>query len=229
MSNPPLVKTPLSGPAAPPAPAPATTPAAAPGAAEPAAAAASSTPNAAAAAESKPVPDPAPDPKTAAVMRLLRPVPDPKLHPDAEARLPRTTRIEVMLGAHRLRVLQEDEVLVESPLATGRALSPTPEGTFTLAAKPAVPAALRYGHFRTKGGALLVRGVFPKIDPLPADAVFDQVTPKGFLQLSGEGPMIFGGEATGAATTDGTLVLPDRIALLLHEKLPLGVPVVIAR
>ncbi len=54
------------------------------------------------------------------------------------------------------------------------------------------------------------------------------IAPKAVLQLSEEGPLVFGGEATGAATTDGTLVLPDRIALLLHELLPVGLPVVIA-
>ena len=31
-----------------------------------------------------------------------------------------------------------------------------------------------------------------------SDAIFDAVTPKGLMQLSGDGPMIFGGEATGA-------------------------------
>ena len=204
MSNQPPVKTPLSEAA----------PAAADGPADPA---------------SPPAPDPAPDPKVATLLKLLRPVAEAKLHPQAEARLPQATGIEVSLDAHRLRVLQGDTVLVESPLATGRALSPTPEGTFTVAAKPPLPSTLRYGHYRTKAGALLLRGVFPKIDPLPPEAVFDQIVPKGLIQLSGEGPLIFGGEATGAATSDGALVLPDRIAILLHEKLPLGLTVVIAR
>lgn len=170
-----------------------------------------------------------PDPQVAALLRLLRPVAEPRLHPQADARLPQASGVEVSLEAHRLRVLEGDTVLVESPLATGRALSPTPEGRFTVAAKPPIPSSLRYGHYRTRAGVLLLRGVFPGIDPLPPEAVFDQIVPKGLIQLSGEGPMIFGGEATGAATSDGTLVLPDRIAVLLHEKLPLGVPVVIAR
>lgn len=169
------------------------------------------------------------DPKLAALVRLLRPVVEPKLHPEAEARLPRATGIEVSLSTHRLQVVQEGEVLVESPVATGRTLSPTPEGHFVVIAKPASPTTPRYGHYRSRAGALLVRGVFPDIDPLPPDAVFDEIAPKGVLRLSGEGPLIFGGEATGVATTDGTLVLPDRIALLLHEKLPVGLPVVIAR
>jgi len=161
----------------------------------------------------------------AAVIRLLRPVAEPKLHPEAEEMLPTVTRIEVALSDHWMRVFRGDETVVESPVATGRSISPTPEGRFHLAAKPPAPPSLRYGHYRTRNGVLLVRGVFPKIDPMPVDAVFDQIVPKGLMQLSDDGPMVFGGEATGAATTDGTLVLPDRIALLLHEKLPMGVPV----
>jgi len=207
MSNPPPVKTPLSEPA----------PDVGNGAAPETAAAAP------VAVESPP------DPKVTALIRLLRPVAEPTVHPEAEARLPRATGIEVSLPNHRLRVMQGDEVLVDSPLASGRTLSPTPEGTFTLAAKPTAATSLRYGHYRSKAGVLLVRGVFPKVDPLPPEAIFDPIVAKGVLQLSGEGPFIFGGEATGAATSDGSLVLPDKIALLLHEKLPLGVPVVIAR
>jgi hypothetical protein len=204
MSNPPPVKTPLS---------------------EPTPGGPSSTDVTASAPAA---PEPAADPKVTALLRLLRPVAEAKVHPEVEARLPQSTSMEVSLDTHRLRVLQGSEVLVDAPVATGRALSPTPEGSFTLASKPAVPATLRYGHYRTRAGALLVRGVFPTIDPLPAEAVFDEVVPKGLIQLSGEGPLIFGGEATGAATSDGTLIVPDRIALLLHEKLPLGLPVTIA-
>jgi|GEM_PF-2216018 len=210
MSNPPPVKTPL------PIPTPEV-----PGVRDPAA----TVPAAPAAAE------PAPDPKLAALFLLLRPVAEARIHPGAESRLPQATGIAVSLAQHRLRVLLGAEVLLEAPLATGRPLSPTAEGSFTLAAKPAtpLPSPFRYGHFRTKAGALLIRGVFPKIDPLPADAVFDPVAPKTVLQLSGEGPLIIGGEATGAATSDGTLVLPDKIAALLHETLPLGLAVTIER
>ena len=179
---------------------------------------------------SSPTPhEPARDPKQDILIRLLRPVPDTLLHPDAEKRLPQATAIIVALDQHRLRLLQYTETLVDAPVASGRPLSPTPEGDFTLATKPTSAPSLRYGHYRTSAGTLLVRGAFPKIDPLPVEAVFDPVTPKMILQLSDDGPLIIGGEATGAATTDGTLVLPDKIAILLHETLPLGVKVTIGR
>lgn len=174
-------------------------------------------------------PEPPVDPKIDALVRLLRPVAEPKIHEEAAARLGQATRMEVSLAQHRVRVMQGEEMLVEAPLATGRPLSPTPEGAFVLESKPAAPASLRYGHYRARSGILLVRGVFPKIDPLPPEAVFDPIVPKGVLKLSGEGPLLFGGEATGAATSDGSLVLPDKIAALLHEKLPLGLAVIVGR
>lgn len=206
MSNPPPVKTPLPLIAAAP---PATNEQAPPP---------SPTPH-----------EPAKDPKQDILIRLLRPVPDTLLHPEAEKRLPQATAIIVALDQHRLRILQNTEILVDAPVASGRPLSPTPEGDFTLATKPTSAPSLRYGHYRTAAGTLLVRGAFPKIDPLPVEAVFDPVTPKMMLQLSDDGPLIIGGEATGAATTDGTLVLPDKIAILLHENLPLGLKVTIQR
>lgn len=207
MSNPPPVKTPL-----------------------PLITAAPPATNEQAPPPSSPTPhEPAKDPKQDILIRLLRPVPDTLLHPEAEKRLPQATSIIVALDQHRLRILQNTEILVDAPIASGRPLSPTPEGDFTLATKPTSAPSLRYGHYRTAAGTLLVRGAFPKIDPLPVEAVFDPVTPKMMLQLSDDGPLIIGGEATGAATTDGTLVLPDKIAILLHETLPLGVKVTIGR
>jgi hypothetical protein len=172
---------------------------------------------------------PEPNPTVAALLRVLRPPPEPRVHQEAESRLPLATKVEISLAECRLRVRHHEDVLVETPVALGRTLSPTPEGSFTLAAKPDGAPSLRYGHFRTRSGALLMRGVFPKIDVLPPDAVFDPIAPKGVMVLSDGGPLVFGGEATGAATSDGTVVMPDRIALMLHEKLPLGLPVVISR
>lgn len=207
MSNPPPVKTPL-----------------------PLIAAAPPATNEQAPPPSPPQPhEPARDPKQDILIRLLRPVPDTLLHPEVEKRLPQATSIIVALDQNRLRILQNTETLVDAPVASGRPLSPTPEGDFTLATKPTSAPSLRYGHYRTAAGTLLVRGAFPKIDPLPVEAVFDPVTPKMMLQLSDDGPLIIGGEATGAATTDGTLVLPDKIAILLHETLPLGMKVTIGR
>jgi hypothetical protein len=207
MSNPPPVKTPLPLIAAAP---PATNEQAPP-------------------SPSPPPHEPPRDPKQDILIRLLRPVPDTVLHPEAEKRLPQATAIIVTLDQHRLRILQNTETLVDAPVASGRPLSPTPEGDFTLAHKPASAPSLRYGHYRTASGSLLVRGAFPKIDPLPVEAVFDPVTPKIMFQLSNDGPLLIGGEATGAATTDGTLVLPDKIAVLLHDTLPLGLKVTIER
>jgi hypothetical protein len=184
---------------------------------------------AAALAQELPMPSPtAPPAETvAAVQRALRPPGDPYVHPEIDSLLGAPVLIRVELGAHRLRVLSGDTVAIESPIAHGRAASPTAQGEFTLVGKQASPTGLNYGHLRNAAGAILARGVFQKIDPLPVGAIFDEVIPKCALRLSEGGPRVFAGEATGAATSDGAVILPDKVAVLIFQAVPAGTKVII--
>ena len=167
------------------------------------------------------------DPKTAAAVKSLRSPDSARLHPAADALSAATAHIRISLRNHRMEVFAGEELAVECPIAHGRPASPTAEGEFTISAKIAEPKGLNYGHIREANGTIRVRGVFGKYEPLPAHTVFDLATPKCAFKLQGEGPLIFAGEATGAATSDGSIVIPDKIALFLFEKLEVGVRVTI--
>ncbi len=175
-------------------------------------------------------PDPTPpalDAKTAELVRALRPPVDTRLSAIADSLQPSEVEVKISLSEHRLQVFARGEVAVECAIAHGRAISATPEGEFRVESKTTEAKGLTYGHVRRADGSILIRGVFGKIDPLPADTTFDPVTPKCAFKLSGDGPLLIAGEATGAGTTDGTVVIPDKIALFLYDKLAPGVKVVI--
>ena len=165
--------------------------------------------------------------KMAAVQRALRPPEEPRLLPAAETIEGRTVVIRIVLHEHKMRVFSGEQLAIESPIAHGRSISPTPQGEFTLVGKQASPTRLNYGHLRNAAGAILARGVFAKLDPLPVGAIFDEVIPKCLLKLSDGGPRIFAGEATGAATSDGSVILPDKIAVKLFQSVPAGTKVII--
>lgn len=161
--------------------------------------------------------------KTNALIKALSPPPEPKLFPAAETLTPENASLVLTLREHRLRVFAGLALAIEVPVAHGRSLTPTPSGEFTLEEKILEPKNISYGVYRNAQGVVLARGVFPALDALPAGGTFEASAPKCAFKLSAGGPLIFAGEATGAPTTDGAVVFPEKIALFLYEKLGPGV------
>lgn len=169
------------------------------------------------------------DPHSASLLRSLHPPAPHRLHPVID-RIPRVpVRVEISLAERRLRVLSGRTVALEAPVSVGRSGRESPAGEFALESKVIQPKGLEYGRVLDAAGTVLMRGFFPRHDPLPAGATFEPVVPKCGFRLTEGGPLIFAGEATGAATTDGSIVIPEKIALLLYDKLPAGTAVVIRR
>jgi hypothetical protein len=167
------------------------------------------------------------DSKTAALLKSLHPPLEPRLFPVVDRLNIKNTIVRISVGGHRLRIFSGEELALDCPAATGRPGSATPEGEFTLSEKVVEPKGLDYGHIIGADGTILMRGVFGKHDPLPAGASFDAVVPKCAFRLSAGGPLLFAGEATGAATTNGAVVIPEKIALLLFDKLEPGTKIAI--
>lgn len=163
--------------------------------------------------------------RTKAVLKALSPPPEPKLFPAAEQLTPDNASLVLTLREHRLRVYAGLALAMEMPVAHGRELTPTPAGEFVVEEKILEPKNISYGFYRNAEGVVIARGIFPALDALPAGAVFEATAPKCAFKLSGGGPLLFAGEATGAPTTDGAVVFPEKIALFLYEKLGPGVRV----
>lgn len=167
------------------------------------------------------------DPQTAAVLRCLAMPPEVKFFPAAETIKSAEARVVVSLRERKLRLYDGPELALETPIAVGRVSSPTPDGEFVLAEKTGELRQVGYGHLRSPEGTILLRGIFQKFDPVPPGAVFDSVTPRYGLRLSGAGPLLFPGEATGAATTDGSIVFPDKLAQFFYDVLVPGSRIII--
>jgi hypothetical protein len=86
------------------------------------------------------------------------------------------------------------------------------------------PKNLNYGHILgpadTKGRRpLWWPGVISTQTSWPAGAVFQAVTPRLALRLDGESPRVIGGQPTGAATTDGAIIISESLLLPLSPLL----------
>ncbi|MGI8604644.1 MAG: L,D-transpeptidase family protein [Verrucomicrobiales bacterium] len=168
------------------------------------------------------------DARLATLLKSLHPPLEPQIHAVVDRLEAGSTTIKISLSERRLRVFAGEELALDCPVSTGRPSSATPEGVFTLAAKITAPKGLDYGNIIAPDGTILMRGVFAKYDALPAGASFNSIVPKCAFQLSEGGPLLFAGEATGAATTNGAVIVPEKIALLLSDRLALGVKVEIS-
>jgi hypothetical protein len=167
------------------------------------------------------------DPKAAGLLKVLHPPLETRIHAIADRMTPGAITLRLSLVEHRFRVFVGDELAIDCPASTGRTGCPTAPGEFRIESKITQPKGLDYGHILSGDGTVLVRGAFSKRDPLPAGARFNPVVPKCGFKLNAGGPMLLAGEATGAATTDGSIVIPDKVALVLYDKLEAGVKLII--
>ena len=180
-------------------------------------------------APKKNAPEPAGTPAQRALLKLIRSPEEWRIHQEADTLTAASATVRISLSEHRLRVFNDGALAVDCPVAHGRIAAPSPEGTFSITAKQTIVKGLDYGHILDRAGRVLLRGVFSKLDAIPPGATFDPASPKCAFRLSDDGPLIFAGEATGAATSDGSIVIPDRVASFLFEKIEVGTKVIIER
>ncbi len=173
--------------------------------------------------------DPAVSPAQRALLKLIRSPEDWRILAEGDSLTSASAVIRISLAEHRMRIFNDKTLVAECPVAHGRPTAPSPEGTFSVTTKQTVVKGLDYGHLIGPDGKILLRGVFSKLDPIPPRATFDPASPKCAFRLSDDGPIIFAGEATGAATSDGSIVIPERVAVYLFEKIEPGAKVVIER
>jgi hypothetical protein len=167
------------------------------------------------------------DPKAAGLLKALHPPLETRIFATADRLVAGSTTLRLSLAEHRFRVFAGDELAIDCPASTGRTGCPTATGEFRIEAKAAQPKGLDYGHVLAADGTILIRGTCSRRDPLPAGAVFNPVIPKCAFKATAGGPTVLAGEATGASTTDGSVIIPDKVALLLFDKLEAGVKFIV--
>ena len=168
---------------------------------------------------------PAPPPRP--VQELVSPRQDP---PRVSARLmdratPDSTRVVVSLSKQRVYLLLGEEVVIDSPVSSGKRGHATPRGSFRVSEKEENHFSSLYGNFVDRNGRIVRAGVSARIDSAPSGTHYVGAPMRYFCRLTDEGVGMHIGILPGYAASHGCIRLPENIAPLIYSKVRVGTSV----
>ena len=183
-----------------------------------------------------PVPTPTPQPHGFFLFRLpqrpLAQIIPPQEGPNISARLldratPDNTHVVVSISKQRIYLMIEDEVVIDSPISSGRKGHPTPTGTFHIRGKELSHFSDIYGNFVDRDERVVRSGVSALIDSAPSGSHFEGAPMRFFMRLTDEGVGMHVGILPGYPASHGCVRLPADIAPLIYSRVRVGTPVLV--
>lgn len=161
------------------------------------------------------------------VQELVNPRQEP---PRVSSRLmdratPDSTRVVISLSKQRAYLLLGEEVVIDTPVSTGKRSSPTPRGTFRISQKDADHYSNLYGNFVDRSGRVVRAGVSSRIDSAPSGTFFRGAPMRYFCRLTDGGVGFHVGNLPGYPASHGCIRLPENIAPLIYSKVRIGTSV----
>ena len=150
--------------------------------------------------------------------------------PNISARLmekatPDNTNVVVSISKQRVYLMCENEVVIDSPISSGRKGHPTPTGSFHIREKELNHYSNIYGNFIDRNNRVVRSGVSARIDSAPSGTHFEGAPMRFFMRLTDEGVGMHIGILPGYAASHGCIRLPADIAPLIYSKVRTGTPV----
>ncbi|MGF1657513.1 MAG: L,D-transpeptidase [Verrucomicrobiales bacterium] len=135
---------------------------------------------------------------------------------------PGDAHLVISLSRQRAYLLQGEQLIIDSPISSGRLGAETPLGDFRVHRKAASATNPRYGAFYDGQRRVLRHSVSEVLDSMPARTSF-RPTEVEFLVGVQDGLFaIYGADLPGYAASDRDIWLPAEIAKLIYYKLRLG-------
>lgn len=138
---------------------------------------------------------------------------------------PDETRVVVSISKQRAFLMKGDEIVIETPISSGKAARPTPQGNFRILEKDPDHRSNIYGAFCDSQRRIVRDGVSSKIDSAPSGTHFIGAPMKWFMRLTDQGVGMHVGVLPGYAASHGCVRLPADIAPLIYKKVQIGTPV----
>lgn len=150
--------------------------------------------------------------------------------PNISARLmdratPENTNVVVSISKQRVYLMCENEVVIDSPISSGRKGHPTPTGTFHIRQKELAHFSNIYGNYVDHTGRVVRSGISALIDSAPSGTHFEGAPMKFFMRLTDEGVGMHIGILPGYPASHGCIRLPADIAPLIYSKVRVGTTV----
>ncbi len=138
---------------------------------------------------------------------------------------PGDAHVVVSLGKQRAYLLSGDNLVVDSPISSGKRGHTSPSGSFSVMEKDPNHHSSVYGDFVDSSGRIVRAGVSMHIDSAPSGTRFEGSTMAWFMRLTGEGVGMHVGILPGYAASHGCIRMPSDAAKIFYDHVKVGTPV----
>lgn len=138
---------------------------------------------------------------------------------------PDSVHVVVSLSKQRAYLMTEEQIVINSPISSGKRGHSSPTGHFSVLEKDPNHHSSLYGDFVDGYGRIVRAGVSATIDAAPSGTRFAGATMKWFMRLTDEGVGMHVGILPGYPASHGCIRMPADGAKLFYDHVKVGTPV----
>jgi len=137
---------------------------------------------------------------------------------------PDNVRVVVSLPKQRAFLMIGDQIVIDSPISSGKRGHSSPTGNFSVLEKDPNHRSNIYGDFVDRSGRTVRAGVSAKIDAAPSGTHYVGASMKWFMRLTAEGVGMHIGILPGYPASHGCIRMPPDGAKLFYDHVKVGTP-----
>jgi lipoprotein-anchoring transpeptidase ErfK/SrfK len=139
--------------------------------------------------------------------------------------MPDQIHIVVSIPKQRAYLMLNDQIVIDSPISSGKRGHGTPTGHFTVLEKDPNHHSSLYGDFVDDHGRVVRAGVSARIDSAPSGTHFAGAAMKLFLRLTPDGVGMHIGILPGYPASHGCVRESPEGAKLFYDRVKVGTPI----
>jgi lipoprotein-anchoring transpeptidase ErfK/SrfK len=170
-----------------------------------------------------PKPTPQPMRKASDLIRKQEPV---KINQSLLQQItPDNVHVVVSLPKQRAYLMTGDQIVIDSPISSGKRGHSTPTGHFSVLEKDPNHRSSIYGDFVDASGRIVRAGISARIDSAPSGTHYVGAPMKWFMRLTGEGVGMHVGILPGYPASHGCIRMPADGAKSFYDNVKISTPV----
>jgi lipoprotein-anchoring transpeptidase ErfK/SrfK len=138
---------------------------------------------------------------------------------------PEKAQVRISLGAQRAFLMNGDQIAIETPIATGKSSTPTPQGTFYVSERDLDHRSNLYGDYVDSNGDVVKGNVSVREDERPPGTTYLGASMSYFMRLTNYGIGMHVGCLPGYPASHGCIRLPAETGPIIYEKTKQGTEV----
>jgi lipoprotein-anchoring transpeptidase ErfK/SrfK len=140
---------------------------------------------------------------------------------------PDNVHVVVSLTKQRAYLMIGDQIVIDSPVSSGKRGHSTPSGQMRVLEKAPNHYSSLYGDFVDASGRVVRAGVSARIDAAPSGTHFVGASMKRFMRLTEDGVGMHVGILPGYPASHGCIRMPADGAKLFYDNVKVGTPVAV--